>query len=233
MARHETRERILDAAEVLFADLGISGTSMRRLTRHADVNLAAAHYHFGSKEGLLDAVIERRAGAINAQRSAALDALEAEGFSGDRSDRIRALLVAYFSPILDVARAFTNNAERESLARLMAQVEAQPRADVEALFRRHFGELSGRYVTALKHCVGEGLPAEDVTDRFRFAVAVLTQLLCGNLDLDMIPDHPPAASGDADRFEHAIAFAVAGFLAPIHRNSHAPSPLQVHDRSLK
>ncbi|MCH6551326.1 MAG: helix-turn-helix transcriptional regulator [Planctomycetes bacterium] len=60
-----TRERLLDVAEELFAEKGIAGTSLRTLTKAAETNLAAVHYHFGSKEALLDAVFERRAGPMN------------------------------------------------------------------------------------------------------------------------------------------------------------------------
>ena len=56
----ETKERILDAAERLFADEGFAATSLRQITAEAGVNLAAVNYHFGSKESLLTAVFERR-----------------------------------------------------------------------------------------------------------------------------------------------------------------------------
>ncbi len=71
-----TRERILDAAEELFAEKGIVATSLRVLTKAAGVNLAAVHYYFGSKEALLDAVLERRAEAVNLERLASLARLE-------------------------------------------------------------------------------------------------------------------------------------------------------------
>ncbi|HEX6529126.1 MAG TPA: TetR family transcriptional regulator, partial [Burkholderiales bacterium] len=45
--QHETRTRILDAAEELFMQHGFEGTSMRHLTSRAGVNLAAVNYHFG------------------------------------------------------------------------------------------------------------------------------------------------------------------------------------------
>ena len=56
----ETRERILDVAERLFADSGFASTSLRDITAEAGVNLAAVNYHFGSKEALLGAILERR-----------------------------------------------------------------------------------------------------------------------------------------------------------------------------
>ena len=54
----DTKARILDAAERLFADNGYSATSLRDITNEAGVNLAAVNYHFGSKEALLSAVLE-------------------------------------------------------------------------------------------------------------------------------------------------------------------------------
>ena len=55
-----TKDRILDVAETLFADNGFAATSLRDITREAGVNIAAVNYHFGSKDGLLGAVLERR-----------------------------------------------------------------------------------------------------------------------------------------------------------------------------
>lgn len=55
----QTRERILEAALPLFAELGFAGTSTRKLADGAGVNVATLAYHFGGKEGLYQAVIER------------------------------------------------------------------------------------------------------------------------------------------------------------------------------
>ncbi|MCC6391972.1 MAG: helix-turn-helix transcriptional regulator, partial [Bryobacterales bacterium] len=63
-----TKDRILDAAELLFANHGFDATSLRMITAQASVNLAAVNYHFQSKEALLDATIARRAIPINRRR---------------------------------------------------------------------------------------------------------------------------------------------------------------------
>lgn len=55
----DTVNRILDAAEVLFAERGFTETSLRTITSTAGVNLAAVNYHFGSKKELIQAVFER------------------------------------------------------------------------------------------------------------------------------------------------------------------------------
>ena len=72
----DTKERILDVAEHLFADSGFTATSLRDITSAAGVNLASVNYHFGSKEGLLSAVLHRRIGPLNERRLARLDEIE-------------------------------------------------------------------------------------------------------------------------------------------------------------
>ncbi|MCP5161865.1 MAG: TetR/AcrR family transcriptional regulator [Hahellaceae bacterium] len=59
MANSDTVDRILDAAEILFAEKGFSETSLRQITSKAQVNLAAVNYHFGSKNALIQAVFAR------------------------------------------------------------------------------------------------------------------------------------------------------------------------------
>lgn len=59
MVQSETVERILDAAEQLFAEKGFAETSLRLITGKAGVNLAAVNYHFGSKKALIQAVFAR------------------------------------------------------------------------------------------------------------------------------------------------------------------------------
>ncbi|MDY7020508.1 MAG: TetR/AcrR family transcriptional regulator, partial [Cyanobacteriota bacterium] len=58
-SKNDTKEQILNAAERHFALFGFAGTSLRAVTREANVNLAAVHYHFGSKEELFKAVVRR------------------------------------------------------------------------------------------------------------------------------------------------------------------------------
>lgn len=58
-----SRERILDAAVDLIAERGYSATSVDALCRRAGIVKTAVYWHFGSKEGLLAAVIERVASA--------------------------------------------------------------------------------------------------------------------------------------------------------------------------
>ncbi|HZP27471.1 MAG TPA: TetR family transcriptional regulator [Acidimicrobiia bacterium] len=83
-AGHETRARLLDAAERLFAARGLDAVSVRDITDLADANTAAIHYHFGSKQDLIAAVLERRAAAMGRRREELLDELERQSAVGLR-----------------------------------------------------------------------------------------------------------------------------------------------------
>jgi len=65
LAAADTKQKVLDAAEQLFADDGFAQTSIRTIVSQAGVNIAAVHYHFGSKEDLLRAVFARRLEPVN------------------------------------------------------------------------------------------------------------------------------------------------------------------------
>ena len=64
----DTKERLLDAAEEIFAREGYRAASLRVITTRAAVNLAAVNYHYGSKRGLVEAVFARRLQAMNLAR---------------------------------------------------------------------------------------------------------------------------------------------------------------------
>src|SRR5579863_9327890 len=95
-----TKDRLLDAAERLFAQHGIEATSLRVITREAGVNLAAVNYHFQSKEALMHAVIARRLDPINEKRLAMLDACEAKAGEGPLA--VDEVLHALLGPIFEM-----------------------------------------------------------------------------------------------------------------------------------
>jgi AcrR family transcriptional regulator len=91
-AGRDTRERVLDAAERLFATRGIDAVSVRDITDAAPANLAAVNYHFGSKHGLIVAIVQRRADQLGQRRSELLEELEGAG-TVDLRSVIRAMVL--------------------------------------------------------------------------------------------------------------------------------------------
>jgi AcrR family transcriptional regulator len=204
-----TRERILDVAEELFAERGIGETSLRALTRTAGVNLASVHYHFGSKEALLDAVIERRARPFNELRLKQLDRLEASGNPAD----VDAILRAFFLPAFRSQEGL--GTRRTLLRRLIARIHAQPAEQREELLRRHTSEVNSRFVTALRGALPT-LPGDEVADRFRLALGAMLHVFAGNFELDEVPGYPGRALDEAI-LEQLVSFAAAGLRAPARR----------------
>ncbi len=101
----DTQEQILDVAECLLAENGYAGTTLRNVVSRANVNLAAVHYHFGSKEDLLKAVLARISGPVVSGQLAALEALMAnESTDGalctGKRLSVEAILRAYLEPAL-------------------------------------------------------------------------------------------------------------------------------------
>src|SRR5271170_6536430 len=95
-----TKDRILDAAERLFARVGIEASSLRAITAEADANLASVNYHFQSKDALIRAVIARRLGPITERRLELLDACERSAGSGPLP--LDQVLDAFFRPVVEI-----------------------------------------------------------------------------------------------------------------------------------
>src|SRR5581483_7516693 len=126
----DTKQRILDSAQNLIAEQGYAATSVRDIIAAAGVNLAAIHYHFGSKEDLLAAVVARKAGPVNEERLALLDKLEAQ--SGKRPPSVRKVLEAWFLPMAEAA-------DRDpSFVRLMGRLMSE--GLLMSIVEKHFKE---------------------------------------------------------------------------------------------
>src|SRR3569623_2057068 len=109
-------ERIFVAAEVLFAQRGFDGASLRQLTAAAGVNLAAVNYHFGSKDKLVEEVFRRRLDTLNAHRLAALAKV-----AGASDTRLEDVLDAFIRPALALSDDGSGSLFMRVLARAYAE----------------------------------------------------------------------------------------------------------------
>ena len=96
-----TSERILDAAEELFAKHGIYGVTMREIAELADVDTALLHYYFESKRGVFDAVFARRADVLISERMREMDRYEAENKG---RYELEPVVAAYLRPVFSLIR---------------------------------------------------------------------------------------------------------------------------------
>lgn len=191
----DTRDRLLDAAERLFAAGGFAATSLRAVTSEAGVNVAAAHYHFGSKGELLRAVFARRVAPVNAERLARLDALEQRGSAAAAVEQVLEALIA--PAVVAAARS-------PEIAEVAALLHSEPATEVRQLFEEVFGEVRRRFTAALQRCL-PALPPAALELRFAFAVGALVHVLGQRAPVEI----DPAAAGP-----ELVAFLAAGLRAP-------------------
>ncbi len=160
-----TKERILSAAERLFAEHGFAETSLREVTSRADVNLAAVNYHFGSKSNLVNEVFRRRLDELSANRLAALAA--AEGEFGGSLDKV---LAAFIEPALALS---VDRQGGSVFVRVIARAYAEKDDSLRKFLSDNYGHVMREFARAIAVCL-PGLSREQLYWRLDFLAGALT-----------------------------------------------------------
>jgi AcrR family transcriptional regulator len=213
-----TRQRIIEAAEVLFADRGVEVVSLRELTGLAKVNVAAIHYHFGTKEALLEHVFALRALPIAQRRFMLLDACRR-----DRSGSVvlRDLLEAFLRPALEIG----DNPHLLSFMRLRARINIEKHATANAMLKRAFDETSKRFVAELCKTLPH-LPRKDVFWRFHFILGAMTYTMANPGRIQSLSNNLCDPSDVEEALRRLISFAVTAFVAPADKPQVARTPIR-------
>lgn len=214
MEPSETREALLDAAETLFARNGVERASLRAITREARANLASVHYHFGSKDALIQAVFARRLGPINRER---IDRLtELEEAAGGEAVPVRDVLRAFVEPVMQMLRqgSITEVRSAHDLARLVVQTLSNPEGPARDIVLDEFREVKERFLAALARALPE-LPPEELHWRFHFAIGAMAHTASTGYVVQEISGGLCDASDVEGTTERLIAFLAAGLSCPI------------------
>ena len=198
-----TQDRILDAAEELFAKLGLYGVTIREIARRAKVDTALLHYYFGTKNGLFDAVLLRRAELLNKDRVAALQrCAEVRG-----KPSVEAALEAFVGPVFEALRS--GGRGWENYCALVAQVNNMPVRGAE-IMTRYFDPVVLRLIELLRRA----LPAARDADLFwgyNMFTGALTLTISETGRIDRLSDGL-CRSRDLDEAERQlVAYGAAGF----------------------
>ncbi len=156
----DTRTRILDTAERLFAERGIESVSVRSILAAAGVNVALAHYHFGSREGLITALLEARVAPLVDEMTRGIEEADARGRGATLEDVLR----AYFAP---AAHWMT---ERPACARLFAQLQTSASPEIRALGEDAIRGVMNRLAAAVLKRVPADLAPKQTFLRFMLTV---------------------------------------------------------------
>ena len=202
----ETKERILDAAEGLFADHGFAATSLRQITAVAGVNLAAVNYHFGSKEALLTSVFERRVVPVNQERLRMLDALEADAAQGKAID-VEDVVRAFVLPAFHAVEGFGQQGAK--FMQLVGRMHSETNEQLRVTFLKLFRPVGQRFVPALRQLL-PSLSEDEVMWRLHFMIGSLAHILvCTQLEETLMGK----LAGGSDLVEALVQFNTAGLAA--------------------
>lgn len=199
-----TKDRILGAAEELFALQGFAGTSLREVTSRADVNIAAVNYHFGSKENLVNEVFRRRMDEMSARRLHALQAATHE-----RPGQLEPILAAFIEPALALAQ--DPRQAGGAFIRVIARAYAEKNDSLRKFLSDQYGHVLRDFAKAIAACVPT-LSKEELYWRLDFISGSLTYAMA---DFGLIK-RPAGISETAHRERAAaelIRFAAAGLQA--------------------
>lgn len=199
-ADQPTDERLLAVAERLFARHGIDAVSVRSITIEAGANIAAVHYHFGTKLDLIRALVQRRVDEVNATRLQLLRELE-------RASRItpRDIAELWVRPLAQLA---LDPARRSYLGFVVALDNAGPELQAMAgsVFRPHFARIDEALERALPDL-------DTATRRFRFTLLISTAMrTLADLTAASAPWRSTRTASTPDSVIDALVDALTGLL---------------------
>ncbi len=210
MPQADTKTRILDAAEKLFARDGFHNTSMRGITGLARVNLAAVNYHFGSKDALLLAVIERRIVPLNQIRQEKLQTVLEKAQAAGQPPSARQLLQAFIEPTL----AFRSSGPgAEDFIALIGRALSEPDETVRACFIQQVLPIFKLLFAGLHQALPE-LSDQILLTRLQFTMGAMSHMMCASTRPVLHLPGFPEPLQETEMVAELISFVCSGLEAP-------------------
>ncbi|MGH8265515.1 MAG: TetR/AcrR family transcriptional regulator [Steroidobacteraceae bacterium] len=206
-----TRQKILDAAEKLFAKRGFHGVSIRNITKMAGVDVALANYHFGPKKDLLAAVLERRAQLLNDERLHML--AQAKQSAAPKAADAEAIINAFTYPLNN--KSARGGPGWKSYFALVAQINNSPEWG-GIMMSQYFDHVVHVFIDALRE-VFPDCPERELYWAYHFLSGALTLTFAETRRVDNLSGGL-CKSTDLDAVhERLVPFCVGGFKALCER----------------
>lgn len=211
----DTRIRLLDAAEQLFARQGVETTTLRQVTSLAQANIAAVNYYFGGKDGLVEEVFRRRLSGMNLERIAELDRLEtlAEG----QPLKPHQIVEAFFGVALRMAEADVANKAatgNQAFLHLLSRSNTTPDQFIRHFLAEEHAAVLGRFKTALFRSL-PGVPKTEILWRFHFMLGAASYAISGVDGLSLMADWKEDTDDQKKLPARLMAFLLGGLRAPL------------------
>ena len=200
----DTKSRIIETAEVLFAKHGYEGTSLRDITEAAHVNVAAVNYHFGSKDGLLTALLDRVITPINEERLALLAEYHSDG-----TPDLRQVLTAFLLPDLQSIESLRRR--NPELPRFVSRMYS----DGSPLMGGVIGDQFARMRQEFGRAFAETLPDLSATE-LSFRISCLVGVVVYMFASVEAPGVTPLTTGDIESdLQRLLSVAESMLTAPV------------------
>lgn len=213
-----TADKILNAAEELFSASGYDAVSIRQITQAAGVKLALVHYHFGSKEELYRAVIQRRIGRLSECRMRLLDQYldEADG----EPLAIEKIVQAFITPYL-FWHLHGGNGWR-SYSRLVSRLLMH---DLDILTSQ-FNPTAERFIAELRRSMPDARE-KSVQWGFDFMVGLMCNTFSETDRIATLSHGQCSVEDKLDACQNLVSFVTAGLLQlSANRKSDLTDPLK-------
>lgn len=195
-----TKVKLLNAAEILFAEHGYDAVSLRDITRLADVTLALASYHFQVKENLFSSVVARRAEAIGELRLKQLEENRSKGILDTNS-----ILDAFIRPVFDQVQGGDPN--------WVAYIQLLPRIAENRrwsyLLAEHFNKTADTFISELRQVLPNH-SEEQLLRGFSFALHLMLQSLSPHQRVETLSGGQFSSSDFDKSYPMLLRFCVAG-----------------------
>jgi len=207
MKNTDTKSKILDVAEKLFAELGIHATSIRQIVKEAGVNVASLHYHFGSKEAVIHEIITRRLSPINEMKIKRLDQLEKD--AAGNPPELEDVLRAFIEPHIQMQKVAGDKVK--ILMKLMVQIEDDAerlKVMQDPVFMNVFKRFTSVLQSILPH-----LTYSELIWRFKFMIFSMHAIMVQH-PIPQNSNFKVEKESTDEIVNHVITFLKAGLLAP-------------------
>lgn len=192
----ETKSRVFDAAEKVFADWGYDGATIRDIAAEAGEPVGTIHHHGGGKEALFHQTVARRAEILSVARLEALKQLQSTS-----DQRLERVIGAFMRPFFDLTAL---NPRWHNYARLVAYVSADSRW--RKISAECFDPTAEVFIGEIQKCRPHATK-QQVAEGFVFSVSAMLALLTSKERIGAL-GKGPAEQGD--QINHLIRFCVAG-----------------------
>lgn len=202
-----TREKVLDAAERLFADVGFDGVSIRQIAQEAGVTLGMVGFHGGSKVELFETLVERRVSVLSGERRKALSRLFP---TPEARPDLRDIMAAYIGPY--IAMASSGDPQWQAYASLIAHLVSDERWYPRV--KDHYDPVAREFLDAIITVFPEA-DRTRLASAFVMSVASMLSIVASTIRISTLSDKSerPAL---ANLEEVLIDFCAGGIASACH-----------------